>query len=278
MYPDIFNSSERRKNMNATQTAHAIVSKEEWLQARKALLDEEKGLTRQRDEISRRRRELPWVRVEKDYVFEGPQGSLTLSDLFAGRTQLIVYHFMLGPNWEEGCKSCSFLADHFDSTRIHLAHRDVTFAVVSRAPMPRIAAFQKRMGWRFPWVSALGSDFQHDFGVHFTKEELAGEINYNYQKTRFGLEEAPGLSVFCKNEAGEVFHTYSTYARGLDALIGTYQFLDLVPKGRDEDGLAFTMSWVRHHDKYADDYVLDPTTGYEKPREMGTCCEHKAGV
>jgi predicted dithiol-disulfide oxidoreductase (DUF899 family) len=185
---------------------------------------------------------------------------------------------MLGPNWEEGCKSCSFLADHFDATRIHLAHRDVTFAVVSQAPMPRIAEFQKRMGWRFHWVSAFANGFQHDYGVHFTKEELAGEVNYNYRKMRFGLEEAPGVSVFYKDETGEIFHTYSTYARGLDSLVGTYQFLDLVPKGRDEDGLAFSMAWVRHHDKYADDYVLDPTASYEKPRETGACCEHEEGA
>jgi len=182
---------------------------------------------------------------------------------------------MLGPNWEEGCKSCSFLADHFDATRIHLAHRDVTLAVVSRAPLPRIQAFQKRMGWRFPWVSAFGSDFNHDYGVSFAKEELAGEVDYNYGKTRFNLEEAPGLSVFYKDEVGQIFHTYSTYARGLDALVGTYQFLDLAPKGRDEDGLAFTMSWVRHHDKYGDDYAVDPAATYEQPREMGACCKQE---
>ena len=263
--------------MNATQTVHAVVSEKEWLQARKALLEQEKALTRQRDEISRRRRELPWVKVEKDYVFEGPMGRVAFADLFAGRSQLIIYHFMLGPDWEEGCKSCSYLADHFDATRIHLAHRDVTFAVVSQAPMPRIAAFQKRMGWRFPWVSAFDNSFQTDYGVHFTQAELAGEINYNYGKTRFPVEEAPGLSVFYKDEAGNIFHTYSTYARGLDALVGTYQFLDLVPKGRDEAGLAFSMAWVRHHDKYGDDYVLNPTAGYEKPGEMGKCCEHKEG-
>jgi predicted dithiol-disulfide oxidoreductase (DUF899 family) len=213
------------------------------------------------------------VRLEKDYVFEGPNCPESLAELFAGRSQLIVYHFMLGSNWEEGCKSCSFLADHFDATRIHLAHRDVTFAVVSRAPMPRIQAFQDRMGWRFHWVSAFGTDFQHDYGVHFTKEELAGEVEYNYGKANTGMQDLPGLSVFYKDEAGEIFHTYSTYARGLDSLAGTYQFLDLVPKGRDENGLAFTMAWVRHHDRYGDDYALDPTAGYEKPREMGECCK-----
>jgi predicted dithiol-disulfide oxidoreductase (DUF899 family) len=250
------------------------VSRDEWLKARLAHLTAEKEFTRNRDELSRQRRELPWERVEKKYVFEGPNGPEALEDLFVGRNQLIIYHFMLGPGWEEGCKSCSFLADHFDATRIHLAHRDTSFAVVSRAPMPRIQAFQKRMGWRFHWVSASGNDFNRDYGVQFTKEELAGEVDYNYHKVRFGAEEAPGLSVFYKDEGGDMFHTYSTYARGLDALVGTYQFLDLVPRGRDEDGLAFTMSWVRHHDRYGDDYVVDPTAGYEKPRETGACCEH----
>ena len=260
--------------MTTTQNQHQVVSKDEWRKARMAHLAAEKELTRRRDELSRQRRDLPWERVDKNYVFEGPDGPETLGELFGGRSQLIVYHFMLGPNWEEGCKSCSFLADHFDSTRIHLAHRDVTFAVVSEAPMARIQAFQKRMGWRFHWTSAFGTGFQRDYGVHFTKEELAGEVEYNYGKTRFGAEEAPGLSVFYKDEAGAIFHTYSTYARGLDPLVGTYQFLDLVPKGRDEDGLAFTMSWVRHHDKYGDDYALDPAATYQKPRETGECCKH----
>ena len=259
--------------MMATRTTHQVVSRDEWLKARRAHLDAEKELTRKRDELSRQRRELPWVKVEKDYVFDGPNGQETLADLFGGRNQLVIYHFMLGPNWEEGCKSCSFLADHFDATLIHLAHRDVTLSVVSQAPLARIRAFQKRMGWHFPWVSAFGNDFQRDYGVHFTKEELAGEVNYNYGKRRFGAEEAPGLSVFYKDEANDVFHTYSTYARGLDVLVGTYQFLDLVPKGRDEDGLAFTMSWVRHHDRYGDDYVLDPTASYQPPREAGGCCK-----
>jgi predicted dithiol-disulfide oxidoreductase (DUF899 family) len=259
--------------MTATQSRHKVVSKEEWLQARKALLAAEKELTHRRDELTRQRGALPWEEVGKNYVFEGPNGPVPLAGLFDGRSQLIVYHFMLGPNWEEGCKSCSFLADHFDPARVHLAHRDVSFVVVSRAPLPRIQAFQERMGWRFPWFSAFANDFQRDYGVHFTKEELAGEVNYNYGRTRFGSEEAPGLSVFYKDETGRIFHTYSTYARGLDALVGTYQFLDLVPKGRDEDGLAFTMSWVRHHDRYGDDYVVDPAAGYEKPRELGACCK-----
>jgi predicted dithiol-disulfide oxidoreductase (DUF899 family) len=264
--------------MTATEPRHKVVSRDEWLQARLEHLAAEKEFTRRRDELSRQRRELPWERVDTNYVFEGPNGPETLADLFAGRSQLIVYHFMLGPNWEEGCKSCSFLADHFDATRIHLAHRDVTFAVVSQAPMPRIQAFQKRMGWRFHWVSAFATSFQSDYGVHFTKEELAGDVNYNYRNIHFNLEEAPGLSVFYKDEAGEIFHTYSTYERGLDALVGTYQFLDLVPKGRDEDGLAFSMSWVRHHDKYGDDYLLDPKATYQNPRETGACCKHEEGA
>ena len=264
--------------MTATEARHKVVSKDEWLKARLAHLAAEKEFSRKRDELSRQRRELPWERVEKNYVFEGPKGPERLADLFAGRSQLVIYHFMLGPNWEEGCKSCSFLADHFDATRIHLAHRDVTLAVISRAPMPRIQAFQQRMGWRFHWVSAFRSDFQRDYGVHFTKEELAGEVDYNYGKTRFGAEEAPGLSVFYKNEAGEIFHTYSSYARGLDSLVGTYHFLDLVPKGRDEEGLAFTMAWVRHHDQYGDDYVVNPTAAYEKPPETAACCKDEEGA
>jgi len=264
--------------MMAIQTQHKVVSRDEWLKARIAHLAAEKELTRKRDELSRQRRELPWERVGKEYVYEGPNGPETLSGLFAGRTQLIIYHFMLGPNWEEGCKSCSFVADHFDAMQIHLAHRDVSFAAISRAPQPQIEAFQRRMGWRFHWVSAFDSDFQHDYGVHFTKEELAGEVNYNYEKIRFDLDEAPGVSVFYKDEAGEIFHTYSAYARGLDSLVGTYQFLDLVPKGRDEGGLAFSMSWVRHHDKYGDDYALDRTATFQKPREMDECCAHEEGA
>lgn len=259
--------------MTATQQHHKVVSRDEWLKAREAHLAAEKEFSRRRDELSRQRRELPWEKVAGNYGFEGPYGPETLADLFAGRSQLIVYHFMLGPTWEEGCKCCSFLADHFDGARIHLAHRDVSFAAVSRAPMPRIQSFQKRMGWRFHWVSAFANDFNRDYGVYFTTEELAGEVNYNYHKVRFGSEEAPGLSVFYKDAAGEIFHTYSAYARGLETLIGTYHFLDTVPKGRDEDGLAFSMSWVRHHDKYGDDYVLDPAASYEKPREERGCCK-----
>ena len=230
---------------------HAVVSREQWLAARQDLLRKEKALTRAKDELAAERRELPWVRVDKDYVFDTPLGKKTLAELFGGRSQLIVYHFMLGPGWAEGCKSCSFLADHFDGSLVHLAARDVTLTVVSRAPLPEIEAFRRRMGWKFPWVSSHGGDFNFDFHVSFPKDEMAkGEVYYNYAVGRFPSEEAPGVSAFYRNEAGEVFHTYSAYARGLDHLVGAYNFLDLAPKGRDEDGLRFSMEWVRHHDRY----------------------------
>lgn len=231
-------------------TEHKVVSKEEWLKARLAHWAAEKEFTRKRDEVTRQRQELPWERVETNYVFQGPSGPETLADLFAGRSQLIVYHFMLGPQMKEGCPSCSFVADHFDPTLIHLAQRDVTLAVVSRAPLQKIVEFKQRMGWRFHWVSAAANSFPRDYGVHFTKEEIAGDVNYNYQMRRFPEEDAPGFSVFSKDDAGGIYHTYSAYARGIDMLMGTYQLLDLVPKGRDEAALPHTMAWVRHHDKY----------------------------
>ena len=232
---------------------HRIVSRDEWLTARRALLAREKEFTRQRDRLSAERRELPWVAVDKPYRFDGPDGPETLADLFAGRSQLIVYHFMFGPNWEEGCKSCSFLADHLDGAVVHLAQRDVTLVVVSRAPLARIQAFQQRMGWRFKWLSSHGSDFNADHQVSFAEAELAaGKVYYNYDWGPFPADEAPGVSVFHRNAAGAVFHTYSAYARGLDLLVGAYNSLDLVPKGRDEAHLPFTMEWVRHHDRYPD--------------------------
>jgi len=227
-----------------------IVSEAEWLVARKDLLKREKEFTRQRDALSAARRELPMVKVEKKYVFEGPEGKETLADLFEGRSQLIVYHFMLGPGWEEGCKSCSFLADHFDGANWHLPHRDVTLVVISRAPLAELLSYKKRFDWHFKWVSSYGSDFNFDYHVSFTpEEEKKNKVYYNYTTGEFMSDELPGLSVFYKDENGDVFHTYSTYARGLDALVGTYNFLDLVPKGRDEDPDA-TMSWVRRHDEY----------------------------
>ena len=233
--------------------SHTTVSRREWIEARKAHLAREKEFTRLRDQLSAERRAMPWVRVDKPYVFERPEGKATLADLFDGRRQLIAYHFMFGPGWEEGCPSCSFLADHIDGAAVHLAQRDVTLLAVSRAPLRQIEAFKRRMGWRFTWVSAHGTDFNFDYRVSFTKEEIAkGAVDYNFELREFPSEEAPGISVFYKDEHGDVFHTYSAYARGLDLLVGAYNYLDLAPKGRDEGALAFTMAWVRHHDRYGD--------------------------
>jgi predicted dithiol-disulfide oxidoreductase (DUF899 family) len=252
---------------------HKIVSHEEWLVARKAHLAEEKAFTRARDALSRKRRDLPWEKVDKNYAFDGPNGKETLTDLFGGKSQLIVYHFMLGPDWEQGCPSCSLLADHFDGAVIHLAQRDVALVVVSRAPLQQIETFQRRMGWHFKWVSSFGSDFNFDYHVSATPEEKAkGVANYNYEVTEFPSDERPGASVFYKNAAGEVFHTYSSYGRGLDILIGAYNFLDLAPKGRDEEGLAYGMAWVRHHDRY-DGAVVDPKAEYEQPKSSPSCCD-----
>jgi predicted dithiol-disulfide oxidoreductase (DUF899 family) len=231
-----------------------IVSRDEWLAARKQHLIKEKELTRARDRLSAERRTLPWVKVEKRYVFDGPAGKETLGDLFAGRSQLIVYHFMFGPGWKEGCPSCSLLADHIDGAVVHLAQRDVTLVVISRAPLAQLEAFRKRMGWGFRWVSSAGSDFNRDHHVSFTKDEMAmGKVYYNYDMHEFPSEEAPGISVFYRDGSGDIFHTYSAYARGGDLLIGAYNYLDLVPKGRDEAELPWTMAWVRHHDRYGSD-------------------------
>ncbi len=233
-------------------STHPVVSRSEWLAARKDLLRREKEFTRQRDALSAERRQLPWVKVEKPYVFESPDGRQTLADLFAGRSQLAVYHFMLGPEWPEGCKSCSFWADNFNGIDVHLAHRDLTLIAVSRAPLAKIDAFKRRMGWTFKWVSSLGNDFNRDFNVSFTPEEIKGDVFYNYERRKFPSDEAPGMSLFHRDAAGAVFHTYSCYSRGLDMVNGAYHILDLAPKGRDEAKLPYTMSWVRHHDKYED--------------------------
>jgi predicted dithiol-disulfide oxidoreductase (DUF899 family) len=230
---------------------HPIASHEEWLAASKALLAKEKELTRLSDRVSAERRALPWVKVEKDYVFEGPEGRQTLPELFDGTRQLAVYHFMFGPGWKEGCHGCSFIADHMDGANLHLAHHDVSLVAVSRAPWREFEPFRKRMGWRFKWVSSHGSDFNFDYGVSFTKESLAkGPALYNFAPRESTEEgEAPGMSAFYKDEEGRVFHTYSAYARGLDVLLGTHHWLDLTPKGRDE---KTTMDWVRLHDEYED--------------------------
>ncbi len=234
-----------------TALQHQVVTADQWLEARKALLAKEKELCRQRDEVSRLRRALPWEKVDKHYVFEGPNGPETLSDLFSGRSQLIVYHFMFPPGATQGCPLCSFLADHIDASLPHLAQRDVTLLVASRAPLADIQPFQKRMGWQFKWVSSHGSDFNFDYQVSFNKDaRVDGKVYYNYSMTGFPQDEAPGLSVFTKDAEGQVFHTYSTYSRGLDIVMGTYNYLDLAPKGRDEEGLGFSMAWVRYHDRY----------------------------
>ena len=234
--------------------SNKVVPREEWLEARQAHLAREKAFDTQRDRLSRERRELPWVKVDTPYVFEGPNGSRTISNLFEECSQLIVYHFMYHPDWEQGCPSCSLLADHFSGMLPHLGQRDVSFVAVSRAKIDQIEAYKNRLGWSFPWVSSHGNDFNRDYHVSFTAEELEkGEAYYNYKEgVIFPSEEAPGISVFYKDERGDIFHTYSTYARGLDRLIGTYHYLDMVPKGRDEADLAFTMAWVRRHDEYED--------------------------
>jgi predicted dithiol-disulfide oxidoreductase (DUF899 family) len=238
---------------SATAQDHAVVPAEQWLQARVELLAKEKELRRQMDEIARLRRELPWERVENNYVFETSEGKKTLAELFEGRSQLMLYHFMFGPDWEQGCSGCSFLADHVDGAIVHLAHRDVTWTAVSRAPLAKIEAFKKRMGWKFRWISSFGSGFNFDYHVSFTQEQMArGEVYYNYADRRFPQSEGPGISVFYRDEAGQVFHTYSAYARGLDILLGTYNYLDFAPKGRDEESFQMPMAWVRHHDRYED--------------------------
>ena len=228
-----------------------VVSKSQWLEARKRLLEEEKALTRQRDILSEKRRALPMVLVEKPYEFQDETGKRSMADLFQGCSQLLVYHFMFGPDWQEGCKSCSFWADNYNGVVEHLQQRDVNLLAVSRAPLQQLQAFKDRMGWEFPWVSSLDSDFNFDFDVSFSGADLEkGKVYYNYRLTQFPASEAPGVSVFYKNQGGEVFHTYSCFSRGLDAFNGAYQLLDLVPKGRNEESLSYPMEWVRLKDQY----------------------------
>ena len=253
--------------LETSTPSHPVVSKDRWIAERRALLAREKELTRLRDQIARERRALPWERVEKDYAFDAPEGRRTLAELFEGRQQLLVQHFMLAPGWEQGCPSCSFMADHADGMNVHLAHRDVSFAAISRAPLAEIERFRRRMGWQFKWVSSHGSDFNRDFGVTFTPEEVAkGTLHYNYGEWPYASEEWPGISVFYQDEAGRIFHTYSTYGRGVEVMMGTYAMLDLTPKGRGERDVDYKMEWVRHHDRY------DPAPP-AKPAAHA-CCAH----
>jgi predicted dithiol-disulfide oxidoreductase (DUF899 family) len=235
---------------------HQIVSQDAWLAARKAHLRNEKALTRMRDLVAAERRALPWVKVDKKYVFDTPEGKKTLAELFGKNSQLVIHHFMFAPDWEAGCPSCSLEADHAEGAIVHLEHHDVSYVRVSRAPLEKIQAYRKRMGWKAPWVSSYGSDFNHDFHVSFTKEELAnGKVDYNYGPVE-GYDELPGLSVFYKDENGDVFHTYSSYARGNEEVIGAFIYLDITPKGRNEREI---MDWVRRHDEYDDQHQQTST-------------------
>jgi predicted dithiol-disulfide oxidoreductase (DUF899 family) len=241
---------------------HKIVSREEWIAARKAHLAREKEYTLARDRLSAERRDLPWVKVEKNYEFEGPGGTATLADLFAGRSQLVVQHFMFAPDWNEGCKSCSFWADGFERMIPHLAARDTMLIAISRAPLQKLLAFKARMGWTFDWLSSGASDFNYDYGVAFTRDEIErGAKTYNFETSGFGIEDAPGISVFLRDNAGQIFHTYSCFARGLDMMNAAYHYLDLTPLGRREEGLPYPMDWLRLRDQY------QPTQG------ASACCQ-----
>ncbi len=232
-------------------TSHEIVPRREWLAAREEHLAKEKEFTRLRDELSEARRRLPWVKLEKEYVFNGSKGKENLSDLFDGRHQLIVYHFMYGPDWEEGCPSCSFWADGYDAVVVHLNHRDISMVTISNAPIDRLDAYRRRMGWTFKWLSSVENDFNRDYHVSFTSEEMdRGKMVYNYRETSFPVSEAPGISVFYRDDDGTVYHTYSCYSRGIDMLNAAYHYMDLVPMGRDEADLSHSMSWLRRHDQY----------------------------
>ena len=239
------------------------ISREEWIKARLELLKKEKEYSKIRDDLTRARQSLPWVKIEKDYFFEGPSGNIHLRDLFEGKSQLIVYHFMFEDDWEEGCKSCSFLADHYEPAIIHLANRDVSMITISKAPLEKLEAFKKRMNWSFKWVSSQNSDFNRDFHVSFTKDEIdSGKGFYNYETdVIFPTKEAPGISVFAMDKEDEqIYHTYSAYARGLENFLTAYHLLDIVPKGRDEEELSYGMEWVRHKDRYEDETFIDPYT------------------
>lgn len=228
-----------------------LVNRDPWLVERRALLAREKELTHLQDRLAEARRKLPWVRLADDYVFDTPEGPRRLADLFQGRRQLVVQHFMFGPGWPEGCPSCSFMADHLDAMAPHLAQRDIALLAVSRAPLAEIEGFRRRMGWRFAWASSHGNSFNRDFNVSFEPQDrIDGQVFYNFEMQPLPLQEAPGISVFCKDDAGEVFLTYATFGRGLEVMMGSYGLIDLTPRGRDEAGLDYPMAWVRHHDRY----------------------------
>jgi predicted dithiol-disulfide oxidoreductase (DUF899 family) len=261
-------------------SAHRAVSTEEWLEARQQHLIKEKALTRQRDQLNAERRQLPWVRVDKEYVFDTPAGRKTLGELFDGRRQLIVYHFMWRHDLGDGCIGCSFLADHIDGANLHLPHNDVSLVVVSRAPLQTLEDYRKRMGWRFTWISSQDSEFNYDYNVSFTKEQLSqGKVYYNYRMSESSIEELSGLSVFYKEDSGEIFHTYSSYGRGNEEVLGTYMFLDLTPQGRNEHGPNFNMiDWLRHHDRYGADGRVDAMGGYHPAQSKEACCAKEAGA
>jgi len=260
----------------AGQRQARIVSQAEWLEARKALLAKEKEWTHLKDALSAERQQLPWVRVEKNYLFETASGKRTLSDLFEGRSQLIIYHFMFGPEWAEGCPGCSIVGDHLDGSVAHVNARDITLMAVSRAPLGKIQAFQKRMGWRFPWASSFGSDFNFDYNVSFTPEQVAnGKAEYNYGQQPFPTDEAPGASVFYKHTDGSIYHTYSSYGRGLEQVMGVYNWIDIAPKGRNEAGLTPPMAWVRHHDKYGDPNAASKIAAPTIEAKKGSCCSEQ---
>jgi predicted dithiol-disulfide oxidoreductase (DUF899 family) len=242
--------------------SNSIVSREEWLKARLELLKKEKEYSKTRDELTKTRQEMPWVKIEKDYFFEGLNGRTSLKNLFDGKSQLIVYHFMFEDDWDEGCKSCSFLADHYEPAIIHLANRDVSMVTISKAPLEKLEAFKKRMNWNFGWFSSHHSDFNRDFDVSFTAEEIQqGMGHYNFQDSKlFRTKEAPGISVFVLDNDGQIYHTYSAYARYLENFLTAYHLLDIVPKGRDEDEFSYGMEWLRHKDRYGDETFIDPYT------------------
>ena len=238
----------------------SVVSREEWLKVRLELLEKEKKHSKNRDDLTRARQNMPWVKIEKDYVFDGPDGKTHLRDLFDGKSQLIVYHFMFEKDWDEGCKSCSFLADHYEPAIIHLANRDVAMVTISKASLEKLEAFKKRMNWNFRWLSSENSNFNRDFHVSFTAEELEqGKGYYNFEESElFGTKEAPGISVFAMDKDKQIYHTYSAYARGLENFLTVYHLLDIVPKGRDEKSLSYGMEWIRHKDRYDDETFIDP--------------------